>query len=150
MTVTFESEIEEDLTGSLRDPGMLKMLLGDSDRNPRTLEERLIELALRKLPAKPTVRELSPEARAEYMREAKRKSRAAAKERKAAGSLDASADIVRDVLADAAIAILAAGGDQAETVRKALQEAFPKKPGVWLSVEAEARNGKLAPKHVKL
>ena len=135
---------------TLRPGELLAEMIGvDYEAPAKTVEQRLVELALRKN-LRPTVRDLPEDARKEYMREAKRRSREARKERADAGNVDASPEAIREALADAALMILASDAPGADQVRRVLALAFRGKVGVPLTVEAKARTGKLRPKLVKL
>ena len=98
---------------------------------------------------KPGVRDLKPEERRAYNRDASR--RRGEKERKAvaAGSPEPTDGAVRDALADAALALLAVDGPGADEIRKVLDRAFAGRPGVPGTVTARARAGSLRPKLLK-
>ncbi len=90
---------------------------------------------------KVTTKTLPPDERREYLREAKRRSRARAREAADTGRLDARADVVRDAFADAALIILATNAPGADAVEKLLGIAFAGRPGVPGTVRAKARSG---------
>lgn len=89
---------------------------------------------------------LSDEERAAYHREANRAARAKRKAAKASGDLEPTPAVIRTLLADAALMLLATGGPGAEEIRRILSRAFPSKPGVPMTVETRARTGRLRPK----
>lgn len=103
-------------------------------------------LAAREASRPPTAREMPPEAKREYDREAKRRSRERAKQAAVTGALEDRADVVRDVLADAALILLATGAPGADAVERLLGVAFRARPGVPGKVRARARSGALRPK----
>lgn len=94
----------------------------------------------------PTFRERSVEDRREYMREAKRMSRAKAKAASDTGRIEPRAATIRDALADAALIILASGAPGADAVEKLLGIAFAGRPGVPGTVRAKAKAGAIRPK----
>lgn len=96
--------------------------------------------------AKATTKTLPPDERREYLRAAKRRSRERNKAAAAEGRIEARADVVRDVLADAAIILLGSGAPGAEAIEKLLGIAFAGRPGVPLSVRGRALSGALRPK----
>jgi len=89
---------------------------------------------------------LDEDARREYFRVARRRSRANAKAALTSGKPRSDTAIVRDALADAALMLLAVGGPGADQVRHVLATVFAARPGVPLKVEQQARSGKLRPK----
>lgn len=93
-----------------------------------------------------TVRELSPEDRAAYERDAKRRQRARAKAAKEGGRPEASDAAIREALADAAILLLAVGGPGADAIQRAVAKAFPGRFAVAGTVRARARVGTLKPR----
>lgn len=95
---------------------------------------------------KPTVRELSPEARRDYNREAKRRSRAADR---VSGTATVTDAVKRQALADAALAVLATGAEGSESIQRILDSIFSAKPAVAVRIAAEARSGKLRPTYLK-
>lgn len=103
-------------------------------------------LAAREASRPPTARERSPEAKRDYDREAKRRSRERAKQAAVAGALEDRAETVRDVLADAALILLATGEPGADAIERLLGIAFRVRPGVPGKVRARARSGALRPK----
>lgn len=94
----------------------------------------------------PTTRELPRAERQAYLRELKRRSRAKAKEAAESGRLEARADVVRDILADAALILLASGAPGADAIERLLGIAFQGRPGVPGTVRAKARAGAIKPK----
>ncbi|BDA85428.1 hypothetical protein Sa4125_29700 [Aureimonas sp. SA4125] len=93
-----------------------------------------------------TVRERSPEDRAAYMREAKRRQRERARAAKQAGRPEALDEAIRTALADAAILLLATGGPGADALQRAVSLAFPGRPAVASTVRARCRVGTLRPR----
>jgi len=89
---------------------------------------------------------MSPEDRAEYHRLANRAARAKRKAAQDSGDLEPTPAVIRTLLADAAIMILATDGPGASEIRKVLTRAFPGKAGVPMTVETQARTGRLRPK----
>ena len=89
---------------------------------------------------------MSPEERRQYHIEARRASRAKQRQARKTGDLEPTRPIVRDLLADAAVMILATGGPGSAEIRNILTRAFPDKPGVPMTVETHARTGRLKPK----
>lgn len=89
---------------------------------------------------------MSPEEKAAYHREANRAARAKAAAAKASGDLEPTPVVVRTLLADAALIILATGGPGSSEIRSVLTRAFPTKAGVPMTVETQARTGRLKPK----
>jgi len=97
----------------------------------------------------PSIRDLPAKQFAAYNRETVARSRAAAREAKAAGIVEPTTANINQALADAALMILAVGGPGAEQVRNALHKIFSAHPGTPMSIEAKARTGKLKPKLFK-
>src|SRR5690606_15501508 len=95
---------------------------------------------------KPTVREMSSEARRDYNREAKRRSRAADR---VSGTATVTDAVKRQALADAALAVLATGTEGSAAIQKVLDSIFSAKPAVALRIAAEAKSGRLRPMHLK-
>lgn len=93
-----------------------------------------------------TTRDLPADERRAYLRELKRRSRERAKASAEAGRIEDRADVVRDVLADAAIILLASDGPGADEIERLLRIAFRGRPGVPGKVRARARATSLRPK----
>jgi hypothetical protein len=93
---------------------------------------------------------MTPDERREYHRQKDRESYARKRAAVESGDLEPKKGIVRDVLADAALMILATDAPGAEQIRKVLAAAFSQRPGVPMTVENDARRGKLKPKIVRL
>lgn len=66
--------------------------------------------------------------------------------RKWAGSAAFDKTSTRDALADAALMILATGGDGTDTILSCLAEIFHDQTGVPLTIQTWAKSGKLTPK----
>ncbi len=83
-----------------------------------------------------------------YHAEANRRSRARAKDRREAnpGSPEPSPAMVRAVLADAALILLASQAPGSDEVQRLLSRAFPGRAGVAGTVTAKVRSGRLRPK----
>lgn len=111
-----------------------------------TLLKLYQRLADRKAAGPQAVRDRPPEKRLAYHAEANRKARAKAKAAIESGELEPTRPIIRQVLADAAVMILAVDGPGAEQIRAVLASAFPTKPGIPLTVTQNARSGRLRPK----
>ena len=94
------------------------------------------------------VRDMEPDARRAYMREAKARSRTRQRQASAEGSPMPTEAAVRSALADAAIMILAVDGPGAEQLRRGLAMAFPGRVGVPMTVQHRARTGELKPKGI--
>ncbi|WP_143749645.1 hypothetical protein [Mesorhizobium sp. WSM3879] len=86
---------------------------------------------------------LNEDQKREYFRLARRRSRARVR---AAPSVAATAANINQAFADAALMILATDAPGAHQVRKVLQTIFEQRPGVPISVENRAKQGKLKPK----
>lgn len=111
--------------------------------SPDEALEKLYGLLTAKNAPKPgSFSSLNPDQKREYFRLARRRSRAKVR---AAPSVAATAANINQALSDAALMILvtAPGADQ---VRKVLQTIFEQRPGVPISVENRAKQGKLKPK----
>ena len=102
-------------------------------------------LTARNAPKEGSFTSLDEAGKREYFKHSRRRSRA---NERAAPSVPATAANIRHALADAALMILATGAPGADQVRKVLETIFAKRPGVPISVENEARRGKLKPKHI--
>jgi hypothetical protein len=89
---------------------------------------------------------LDADQRRKYFAEASRKSRAKVRSAEASGAPAATSGVVRDVLADAAIMILATDAPGAEHIRAVLSSYYSKRPGVPLMIETKAKGGKLRTK----
>lgn len=85
--------------------------------------------------------------RREYFRMKRRDSRARERKATAEGGLFPTPANVRDVLADAALMILATGAPGVDQVRQVLVDVFADRPAVPETVEHAARHGRLRPKH---
>jgi hypothetical protein len=79
-----------------------------------------------------------------------REHRAKAREAKASGTLRPTPAFARDVLADAAMRILAADGPGAGEIRAALKEAFAAMPAYAATVEGLIVKGRLKTKYLPL
>ncbi|PBB96685.1 hypothetical protein [Mesorhizobium sp. WSM3862] len=86
---------------------------------------------------------LNEDQKREYFRLSRRRSRA---RMRAASSVAATAANINQAFADAALMILATDAPGADQVRKVLQTIFEQRPGVPISVENKAKQGKLKPK----
>jgi hypothetical protein len=100
-------------------------------------------------PVTPTVRELGDDDRRAYQAEAGRAYRQRQREALQAGSPQPTAPMVREALADAALALLATDGPGAEEIRRVLGQVFAGRVGVPGTVTARAKSGRLRPKLVK-
>jgi len=115
-----------------------------------TADEALLQLhnaLASKRPAGYTA--MTPEERREYHRLKERESYERRKKAIETGDLEPKKSIVRDVLADAALIILATDAPGVEQIRTVLAKAFASRPGVPMTVESDARRGKLRPKIVR-
>lgn len=95
---------------------------------------------------KPAIRDLPPDDRAEYYRERKRAQRKRQHDAASAGRLEPTADNLRDVLADAAIMLIATGAPGAAEILHAISVAFPDAPGIVLGLPAKIRCGDIKPR----
>ncbi|RUV99361.1 MULTISPECIES: hypothetical protein [unclassified Mesorhizobium] len=86
---------------------------------------------------------LNADQKREYFRLSRQRSRA---RMRAASSVAANAANINQALSDAALMILATDAPGADQVRKVLQTIFELRPGVPISVENRAKQGKLKPK----
>lgn len=111
----------------------------------RALLELHQKLRDRRAPEAGAFTTLDQDARREYFRIARRRSRANAKAAASSGRPKADTATVRAALADAALMLLAVGGPGADQVRHVLATVFAERPGVPLKVEQQARSGKLRP-----
>lgn len=100
-------------------------------------------------PATPTVRELGETERRAYQAEAGRAYRQRQREALQGGSPQPTAPMVREALADAALALLATDGPGAEEIRHVLAKVFAGRVGVPGTVTAKAKAGRLKPKLLK-
>lgn len=93
----------------------------------------------------PTVREMDLEDRRAYNRARVAEHR---KRQREAAEIEPepTSPNIRDALADAALAILATDAPGVDEIRRILAAVFPSKPGVPMTVAANARSGKLKPK----
>lgn len=89
---------------------------------------------------------LAGEDRKRYFREAQRRCRGAQRDAVKQGSPTGSAANVRQVLADAALMILAVGAPGADQIRQVLASVYATRPGIPIRVEEQAKTGKLKPK----
>lgn len=89
---------------------------------------------------------LDQDQRRKYFAEASRKSRAKVRSALASGAPAITTAMIRGVLADAAIMILATDAPGAEQIRAVLSKFYAARPGVPLSIETKAKRGKLKPK----
>jgi hypothetical protein len=85
-----------------------------------------------------------------YFAEKMRQHRAKAREAKASGKLRPTPAFARDVLADAAMRILASDGPGAGEIRAALTEAFAATPAYAATVEGLVVRGRLKSKYLSL
>lgn len=95
---------------------------------------------------KQTVRDLDPDARRAYQRKAMRQHRHKLKHAQENGSPEPTAAMIRDALADAALALLATGGPGSDQVKLVLGRIFSERPGVAGTVAAKAKAGTIRPK----
>ncbi|MDG4874128.1 hypothetical protein P9273_03325 [Mesorhizobium sp. WSM4935] len=86
---------------------------------------------------------LNADQKREYFRLSRQRSRA---RMRAASTVVASAANINQALSDAALMILATDAPGADQVRKVLQTIFEQRPGVPISVENRAKQGRLKPK----
>lgn len=109
--------------------------------------EKLYELLAAKNAPKPgSFSSLGEDERRAYYRDSRRRTRARVKASAANGSLEPTNANIRDALADAATMILATGAPGAEHIRKVLATIFESRPGAPLSIEMNAKGGKLRTK----
>lgn len=92
--------------------------------------------------------DLTDDQRREYMAEKNRQSRARQREAMAQGEPLPTKANIRNVLADAAIMLLATDGPGADQIRHVIAATFPSRPGLLLKVEQQAKSGRLRPKLV--
>lgn len=122
----------------------------DASKPTRDADAALVELydrlRARNAPRPGSFSSLNADARREYFRLAKRRSRETETAAIAAGAIKPSRANVRAALADAALMLLAVDGPGADEVRQVLAAVFASRPGVPMSVEKMARSGKLRPK----
>ncbi|WP_206516942.1 hypothetical protein [Mesorhizobium sp. M1A.F.Ca.IN.022.07.1.1] len=112
--------------------------------SPDEALEKLYGLLTAKNAPKPgSFSSLNPDQKREYFRLARRRSRAKVR---AAPSVAATAANINQALSDAALMILVTDAPGADQVRKVLQTIFEQRPGVPISVENRAKQGKLKPK----
>lgn len=121
---------------------MADMTMDDTDRINRLYQAIATKAAERE----PTFREKSIEDRRAYLREAARKYRAKGKKAAESGRLEARSETIREVLADAALILLASGASGADAVEKLLGIAFAGRPGIPSTVRAKARAGAIKPR----
>lgn len=87
------------------------------------------------------------DARREYLRNAKRRSREAQHQARAEGRpIKAHADELRAALADAALITIAVDGPGSAEIIRLVCAAFPGQAGLPLSLRAKARKGRLRPR----
>lgn len=103
-------------------------------------------LSARNAPKPGSFTSLSDDGKREYFRVSRRRSRAQVKSAQDSGATPATTANIRDALADAALMILATGAPGADQVRTVLGSVFAQRPGVPMSVENKAKQGKLRPK----
>ncbi len=122
----------------------------DLDKSKTTIDPRDVALmklhdmlAARNAPKAGSFTSLDENQKREYFKLSRRRSRA---KMRAAVSVAATAANINQALADAALMILATGAPGADHVRRVLETIFAKRPGVPLSVETNAKRGKLKPK----
>lgn len=101
------------------------------------------------VPSRPTVRELGDAERRAYQAKAARAYRQRQREAVQSGSPRPTAPMVREALADAALALLATDGPGADEIRNVLRRIFAGRAGVPGTVSAKARSGRLKPKRLK-
>jgi hypothetical protein len=90
---------------------------------------------------------MGPHRRAQ-LTEAKRRSRAAARQAEADGRPKPHADAVREALADAALIILAVNGPGHEEIMRLVCAGFPATTGLPIQLRAKARSGRLRPRRL--
>jgi hypothetical protein len=88
---------------------------------------------------------LDEDGRKAYMAVKNREYRARLRKAREQGQLKPKAAPVREALADAALMILATNGPGAEQVRLVLHAAFPAHAGTIVTIERDARKGRLKP-----
>lgn len=93
--------------------------------------------------------DMDDDQRRDYMRRKKAESRAKQRDAAAAGAAMPTTATVRDALADAALMLLAVDGPGADQIRAVLGRVFEARPGVVMTVEADARRGRLKPRLLK-
>lgn len=101
-------------------------------------------------PTTPTVRDLPADERKAYQAEAGRAYRKRQRDAVEAGSPEPTVPMIREALADAALAILAADGPGADEIRRVLGRVFKGRVGVPGTVTAKARSGRIKPTLLKL
>jgi hypothetical protein len=117
------------------------------DRETAAIAALYGHLVRRKAEGKTAVRDLGPEARREYMRRAKRESRRHQREASAEGRADLSPAGIREALADAVIAMIAAGDLAGEKVLLlAAAVSWPTAPGAAMTVRGRVASGRLLPR----
>lgn len=139
-------EIVEEIEGAgtaVGDQLLAELLFGGNVKSATALPN------VERFRSKPGIRDLPPEERKAYQREAVRAHREKLKAQKAQGNPEPTKDAVREALADAAIMLLAVDGPGAEQVRAYLERAFPGRSGVPITVTSRARSGKLRPRSLK-
>jgi len=95
------------------------------------------------------IRDLPDEERRAYVAQRVREHRRRQKEAVAKGSPEPTVPMIRDALADAALAILATDAPGADEIRRILSRIFEGRAGVTDTVTARARSGRLRPRLLK-
>lgn len=98
---------------------------------------------------KPGIRDLPPDERRAYYRDASRRRRERQRQAMESGSPQPTDGAIRDALADAALAILATDAPGSDEIRRVLARIFAGRAGVPGTVTARARSGRLRPKHLR-
>lgn len=96
------------------------------------------------------IADMSPEERRAYDAQKKAASRAKAAEQKKEGKVAFTGDNVREALADAALMLLAAGGEGSKNIEAYLSKVFADKPAAVLNIKNQARKGKIKPRLLKI
>lgn len=117
----------------------------DAPLNDETMMQLYKHLADRRA-RQQALRDLPREARNAYHAKANRRSREKARAAREAGAILPTTPVVRQVLADAGIMLLATDGPGAQQVRHALARAFPGRVGLPMTVTQQAKSGRLKPK----
>lgn len=117
----------------------------NADRDA-ALMELYRRLAGRNAPKPGSFSALDGDGRREYFTQARRRSRARARQALEAGAIEPNTANIRDALADAALMMLATDAPGADHVRAVLAAVFAARPGVPMTIETRARRGKLKPR----
>jgi hypothetical protein len=113
------------------------------------LLRELIDEPLIRMPRKTTpvgVRGLPDDERKAYKAQKQAERRAKLRERAESGSVKFDMMSAREALADAAIMLLASGAEGSASIERYLAKVFHDQSGAVLTIKANARSGRLAPK----